>query len=231
LDERGLYFHAECRGCVSFGTECEESCEYSESPNQCPFFKSIEEDEQPGIPSQADDPYQVVQMNPNKFVVTRQCYWPDGGNIVEIAQGGRDYCNPNALVARYPGEFGEFTSLVEAVETAISIAETWKWDTSDPILIALGCTGGMTIPFESRPADEEVYADLREKAKKFDEGRPCCPVCGDLLEEETFSHAFSDGERFCSETCAGKDYHNIVGDSEEDEEDSDPEEDEENSDD
>jgi hypothetical protein len=170
-------------------------------------------------------------IKPIKFVVTRQCYWPSGENVVEIAQGGLDYCNPNALAARYPGEFYEFTSLVEAVETAVSIAEAWKQDTKDPIGIALGYTHGMTMPFEGQPANEEAYSDLREKAKKFDEGRPRCSVCGELLEEETYSHEFSDGERFCSDTCADKDYHNIVGNSEEDEEDIDPEEDEENSDD
>lgn len=158
---------------------------------------------------------------PVKFVVTRQCYWSNGEYVVEIAQGGLNYCNPDALASRYPGEFSEFTSLVEAAETAISIAEAWKQDTKDPIGIALGCTHGMTMPFEDQPAGEKAYAALREQAKKFDENRPRCPVCGDLLEEETYSHDFSDGERFCSDTCADRDYHNIVGASEEDEEDSD----------
>lgn len=160
-------------------------------------------------------------INPAKFVVTRQKYWPEGECVVEIAQGGREYCNPDALVARYSGEFDEFTSLVEAVETAISIAEAWKQDTKEPIGIGMGCTGGMTIPFESQPANEDAYSDFREKAKKFDEGRPCCPVCGELLEEETYSHEFSDDNRFCSEYCRDKDYAELNGDSEEDEENSD----------
>lgn len=157
----------------------------------------------------------------NEFIVTRQQYCHSGELVVEIAQGGRDYCNADALVERYPGEFEVYDSLVEAVEIAISIAEAWKWDTDKPVLIALGCTHGMTIPFEGQPAGEEAYAALREQAKQHDESLPRCSICGDILKEEYFSHDFSD-DKFCSEYCCDKAAADFA---EEEEEDDDGEED------
>lgn len=145
----------------------------------------------------------------NVFVVTRQRYWPDGENVVEIAQGGLDYYNPDALVQKYLGEFEEHVSLFDAVSVAISIAEAWKKDTTEPILIALGCTHGMSIPFEGQPAGEEAYAALRKGAIEYDRGRPRCPRCGEILGEETFTHDFTE-DQFCGAECADLDYEDYM---------------------
>ena len=50
------------------------------------------------------------------YVVTRQIQWPEGKHVVEISAGGFDYTNPDALVAKYPGEFGEFCDPREALK-------------------------------------------------------------------------------------------------------------------
>ena len=47
FETQGRYFHSECRGCVSYGTECEEECEYDDYPDPCPYFKSAQEDIDP----------------------------------------------------------------------------------------------------------------------------------------------------------------------------------------
>ena len=60
--------------------------------------------------------------------VTRQVNTFEGTKVVEISQGGIDYCNPGALSKRYPGEFEEFANPVEAVEAAILIAQQWQKD-------------------------------------------------------------------------------------------------------
>lgn len=141
-----------------------------------------------------------------KFVVTRQDYSSMGKKalVVEKAQGGLDYCNPGALAQRYPGEFEEFSCLTEAVEAAIKIAESWKWDTDKKINIAVGCTHGCTIPFETEPAEEETYERLRKQAAEFDANLPRCHQCGDILGDDTLED--EDGVKFCSEFCFER-YH------------------------
>jgi len=62
------------------------------------------------------------------YAVTRQSYWPEGQLAVEVAGGGLDYCNPDALVGKYPGEFEEFLDPREAVKTAIEICREWRAD-------------------------------------------------------------------------------------------------------
>ena len=61
------------------------------------------------------------------YCVTRQMYWPGGTKVVEIADGGLDYCNPDALVSKYNGEFEEFVSPLEAVRTAVRILLQWLY--------------------------------------------------------------------------------------------------------
>ena len=70
-----------------------------------------------------------------EFTVTRQRRWPDGLNIVEITQGGKDYTGSDALVERYPGEFQTYIGLEEATLAAISIARLWKHDSKGKIYI------------------------------------------------------------------------------------------------
>jgi len=135
----------------------------------------------------------------NKWVVTRQCYWFNGQFMVEIAKGGRDYSNPDALTEKYPGEFEEFTDPVLAVETAIEIHKAWKKDKPmDDIQISHGCTGGDTIPFESTD-----YESLRNWASEIKSKLPKCDMCGSILDPDSYYTNWSD-EKFCSENCVHK---------------------------
>ena len=143
----------------------------------------------------------------SQFTVTRQCQWPTGKRIVEISEGGLDYTNPDALAQRYPGEFETFTGMVEALETAIAIAEAWKKESAQKIYIGIGNTHGFTMPFEGVSACKTNYRKLRTQAKKYDEALPHCPQCGDIMpsKENCYTHKFCD-EEFCSENCANLDW-------------------------
>ena len=137
-----------------------------------------------------------------KWFVSRQCYWgvsEDEQNVVEIAQGGLDYANPDMLVGKYDGEGETYTDPVEAVEASLKIAEQWHKDSPDlTINVAHGCTGGMTMPFE---ADEQEK--LKKWAKETLETLPKCDRCGAVLPEEPYTIAFLNAdEKFCSEYCA-----------------------------
>lgn len=129
-----------------------------------------------------------------KWCITRQRYWPDGQNVVEIAEGGRDYTNPDALAYKYPGEFQEFHDPREAVKAAVSILGRWNAD-GGAASLAYGDTGGYTSPFdmcqleEAEAWAERAWVDL-----------PKCDRCGDPIE----SACTCDGVpgEFCSEECA-----------------------------
>lgn len=147
-------------------------------------------------------------MDIRKFVVTRQRYWSDGRNVVEVAQGGTDYANADALCGKYPGEFEEFIGMKTAVEKAIEIAKAWQADEPDKeIEVATGCTHGMTMEFEGTPiTDEEGIAEILQEAEKFDEKLPRC-ACGELLPPEGQRwHLCDDPDagEFCSESCCEK---------------------------
>ena len=89
------------------------------------------------------------------YTITRQAYWPDGQLVVEIARGGIDYCNPDALVKKYPGEFQEFEDPREAAQVALKILKCWGRDCPGvEIQIAYGDTCGTTMPFEPVSEDE-----------------------------------------------------------------------------
>jgi len=137
------------------------------------------------------------------YTVTRQHQFPDGNNIVEVSAGGIDYCNPDALVAKYAGEFEVFADPREAVETAIEIVRDWRKDTREPIHIGIGVTGGLTMPF-----DPTTFKDARAWARKACELAPKCSECGGLLppKRERFTHQLADGEEFCREYCAEENY-------------------------
>jgi hypothetical protein len=136
------------------------------------------------------------------WTVTRQHQWPDGNFVVEVSAGGIDYCNPDALGKKYPGEFEEYVSKVAAVEAAITIAKAWRRDCPKrEIEIATGGTGGMTMPFSGEELSEEVFAALRKKAAEADEKLPKCDHCGEILSEKW--HNNFDGDFvYCSENCA-----------------------------
>lgn len=139
-----------------------------------------------------------------KWFVSRQSYWgvdPDDQNVVEIAQGGLNYANPDMLVSKYAGEGEEYTDPREAVNNAIEIAKQWQKDQPKlKISIASGYTGGNTIPFEASSVEE-----LKAWAEKTYEELPKCDQCGDLLPEEYYiAHGDPDLGKFCREYCADK---------------------------
>lgn len=131
------------------------------------------------------------------YTVTRQLQWPDGTPVVEVSRGGIDYTNPDALVAKYAGEFQTYDNPVEAVETAIAMCRAWRSDGKLRARVGVGATGGMTMPFE--PCS---YKDARQWAKRELEALPKCDRCGGALPEHHYIHPELDDQRFCSEFCA-----------------------------
>ena len=146
------------------------------------------------------------------YTVTRQLQWPEGTPMVEVSFDGIDYCNPDALVQRYGGEFEEFQNPIEAVEAAIDICRSWRKDGKKEAQIGIGATLGMTMPFE-----ECSFESAMEWAKKEYASLHKCPQCGNLIEEksEMWASGFVTTERefipdgeylYCSETCAEENY-------------------------
>ena len=135
------------------------------------------------------------------YTVTRQHQWPDGEYVVEVSAGGIDYCNPDALTAKYAGEFQEFSDPREAVETAIGIVKEWRKDAPGKrISIGVGATMGFTIPFSP-----ETFRYARAWAKKTWDRLLKCPYCGDPMPDDKrkFWRANDwDGIEYCSEQCA-----------------------------
>ena len=135
------------------------------------------------------------------YTVTRQRQWPEGTNLVEISSGGIDYCNPDALGAKYSGEFEEYRDPREAVETAIEICRAWRKDNpSERIAIGHGATAGMTMPF-----DACTFVSARKWARLVWDELEKCPGCGEPLPDEKRKlwHANDwDGLEYCSEDCA-----------------------------
>ena len=97
-----------------------------------------------------------------KLVVTRQVQWPTGKPVVEVSIGGIDYTNPDALVAKYEGEFVEFEEPKEAVEAAIRICMEWRKDGRKDAKVGFGSTGGFTAPFE-----DCTFKEAREWARRL----------------------------------------------------------------
>lgn len=154
-----------------------------------------------------------------KFFVSRQCEYPDGDNVVEIATGGLDYANPGMLGPRWAslGEGQEFTDPREAVEAAINVRDQWQkllqhnGELPD-IDISFGSTGGFTLPLP-RMSDDE----LKEKADKLYEKLPKCDECGELLGKETYTHDYAmNDEKFCRTYCAEKNYNSHISSETED---------------
>lgn len=141
------------------------------------------------------------------WTVTRQRQWPDGTEIVEISKGGLDYTNPDALAAKYPGEFQTFADPREAVKTAVAIAQAWVADTGRGKWIGHGATAGMTMPFDAdfRVTKSGVrgITKLRAWAEAAYEKLPKCDGCGGVIEGSPW-HNYDDPDeaRYCSESCA-----------------------------
>lgn len=153
-----------------------------------------------------------------KWAVTRQHYWgSDNPYAVEIAGGGMDYTNPDALAAKYDDEFTEHTDPREAVKAALAIAAAWRKDEPDKhIYIAVGHTGGFTMPFEEGTDEaakhwgEETYKEL-----------PKCPCCGKLMGDDRWGPAdftVPEEDKVCSERCFEKHFAYLYTEEEEDSE-------------
>lgn len=147
------------------------------------------------------------------YTVTRQIQWPEGAHVVEVSIGGIDYCNPDALAEKYPGEMQEYEDPREAVEAAIRIRKLWRADEPDKTIdIGIGATGGMTAPFE--PCISKV---ARRWARREFEWLIKCPTCGKIMQDaaewfkagtfypDEFIPDENESDRYCSESCAEKD--------------------------
>jgi hypothetical protein len=134
-----------------------------------------------------------------KYFVSRQCYWPDGKLVVEIATGGLDYANPDMVCSKYPGEGREYDDPREAAKVAIEIAKQWRKDKPGKrISVAYGCTSGYTLPFEPS-AKNKVVKWANETYEKL----PKCDQCGELLPEVHYIDEFNEF-KFCREYCIEK---------------------------
>jgi hypothetical protein len=133
------------------------------------------------------------------FTVTRQRQFPDGENVVEVSAGGLDYTNPDALGAKYAGEFEEFADPREAVETAIQIVRDWRKDSRSRVSIGVGSTLGMTLPFSP-----DTFAHARAWAKQAWESLEKCAGCGKPLPDsrKRWHEIDWDGLEYCCESCA-----------------------------
>ncbi len=132
------------------------------------------------------------------YFISRQCYWPDGDLVVEIACGGTNYAGPDMFVERFRnlGEGQEFTDPREAVNCALNVANAWRQITTESVGVAYGHNLGFSMPFEPS-TDEELIAWAEEKYEKLDK----CDQCGELLGGKCYTDHFGE-LKFCSEYCA-----------------------------
>ena len=135
------------------------------------------------------------------FTITRQRQWPDGTEMVEVSLGGIDYCNPDALGAKYHGEFKEFKDPRQAVQTAIEICRQWRKDAGKKsISLGIGATYGNTSPFESI-----TFRQAIKWANEYFEKLPKCTRCNEPLPDSKRELWYAndwDGLEYCSEHCA-----------------------------
>mgnify|MGYP001308238182 CR=1 FL=1 len=142
------------------------------------------------------------------WYVSRQHQWPEGDLVVEISVGGVDYANADMLGTKYygEGEGQEYDNRKEAVEAGIRVARQWQRDEpNETILIAVGNTGGMTMPFEGEELTDETFKGLRDWAEKEYESLPKCDQCGKLRGKESY-YPVDDPDlgKYCSEFCCEK---------------------------
>lgn len=144
------------------------------------------------------------------YTITRQRQWPDGDNVVEISSGGLDYCNPDALVQKYDGEFEQYDDPREAVEIAIEICRAWRADGCKGAVVGTGSTGGTTMPFDGTTFKAAI-AWAQAKYDRLEKCPTCEAVVADLTERYlagTYTESdfipYDDGFKYCSESCAEK---------------------------
>jgi len=136
------------------------------------------------------------------FFVSRQHYFNQNLNAVEIAFPSIDYSSPDMLVANYAGEGEEYKDPRDAVEAALRIRDEWKKDSGEEIIVTAGSFNGME-------GEEETDEDLRAWAEKQYASMPKCAVCGEIIDpDEHYINPDSEWneEKFCSEQHAERAY-------------------------
>ena len=126
------------------------------------------------------------------YYVSRQCYWPDGDLVVEIAGGGLDYANADMLTTLWPasGEGQEYDDPRAALQAAIQVRHLWQMvEPDETVRIEVGFTGGYTMPFCEYPNDEYLV----EWAKQEYDSLPKCDRCGDLLDGDNYYYIIELG--------------------------------------
>ena len=121
-----------------------------------------------------------------KWFVSRQSYWGvDDPLVVEIAEGGLDYANPDMLsdphrIYSRLGCDSEYGDSREALRVALAVRRTWEkenWNNMHYVKprIELACTYGNTIPYEEYPSALDLYKWAHEEYEK----QPKCSWCGE----------------------------------------------------
>jgi len=121
------------------------------------------------------------------YFVSRQKYYPEGTKVVEIAIGGSDYANPDMLIEKFPNEGKTYKDPRQAVEVAIAICKLWrKLEKDKSIKIAIGTTGGYTMPFET----VSFQKALKWAEEEYQRLKKC--KCGKIANQEM---------GYCSQIC------------------------------
>jgi len=143
------------------------------------------------------------------YFVSRQFYYYQQINVVEIAYPSIDSSGPDMLIEKYAGEGEEYKNPIEALEIALNIASNWQVDIPDEdIFITFGCMEfGEGEPIN--PKDLEALEELKQNIQKHYESLPKCSYCGELIDEKEYyineDSQWTD-DKFCSEFHAEKAY-------------------------
>jgi hypothetical protein len=137
------------------------------------------------------------------YFVSRQCYWPDGQNAVEVVTVGIDNAGPDMLTAKYLGEGGLYANPREAIEVAMIIADQWQWDMGKDFLIEIvaGNTWGGSICLAGQ---DMSVTELKAWAEREYKSLPTCEWCEEIIVNERWSNDY--GYSCCSEYCAEESY-------------------------
>jgi len=143
------------------------------------------------------------------YFVSRQFYYYQQINVVEIAYPSIDSSGPDMLIEKYKGEGEEYKNPIEALDVALNIASAWQEDIPDEdIFITFGCMEfGEGEPIN--PKDLEDIEELKQNIQKHYESLPKCDYCNELIDEkEYFVNPDSEytEDKFCSEFHAEKAY-------------------------
>jgi hypothetical protein len=134
-----------------------------------------------------------------QFFVSRQFYYYQQINAVEIAFPSIDYSGPDMLCEKYAGEGELYDDPRDAVNAAIEIKEMWEKDSGEVVVITAGS-------FDGFEGEESTVEELRTWAEKQYDSMEKCAVCGEILGENWYTNQDSEfsEDKFCSEVHADK---------------------------